>query len=165
MAAAPPAVGSLAPWTKKPAAAGLCQLAGASGRGATRALGRTSCGCVDTVCARSPRGPGPCFFGGALRCLADSLRHDFFPKRFLWRFFAKTNAIQNMQGDLQKIYVRACLNGVLLAADAHRLPKKTSAPLGVVWHCTKQLQSLISCPLPKKGNKKPPRTRGLEYRR
>jgi hypothetical protein len=43
---------------------------------ATRALGcggRTSCGCVDTACARSPRGPGPCFFGGgALRCLADS---------------------------------------------------------------------------------------------
>jgi hypothetical protein len=22
-----------------------------------------ACGCVDTVCARSPRDPGPCFFG------------------------------------------------------------------------------------------------------
>jgi hypothetical protein len=34
---------------------------------AIRALGcggRTSCGCVDAVCARSPRGSGPCFFGG-----------------------------------------------------------------------------------------------------
>jgi hypothetical protein len=26
--------------------------------------GRTSCGCVDTTCARSPGGPGPWFFGG-----------------------------------------------------------------------------------------------------
>jgi hypothetical protein len=32
--------------------------------------GRTSCGCVDTVCARSPRGPGPCFGGGGARCAA-----------------------------------------------------------------------------------------------
>jgi hypothetical protein len=43
-----------------------------TGTPATRALGcggRTSCGCVDTVCARSPRGPDPCFWGGALRCL------------------------------------------------------------------------------------------------
>jgi hypothetical protein len=38
-----------------------------TGTPATRAPacgGRTSCGCVDAVCARSPRGSGPCFFGG-----------------------------------------------------------------------------------------------------
>jgi hypothetical protein len=43
-----------------------------TGAPATRALGcggRTSCGCVETVCARSPREPGPCFFVGA-RCAA-----------------------------------------------------------------------------------------------
>jgi hypothetical protein len=38
-----------------------------TGTPAARALGcggRASCGCVETACARSPRGPGPCFFGG-----------------------------------------------------------------------------------------------------
>jgi hypothetical protein len=41
---------------------------------AARALecgGCTSCGCVDTVCALSPRGrgPGPCFFGAPCAAL------------------------------------------------------------------------------------------------
>jgi hypothetical protein len=46
-----------------------------TGTPAARALGcggRTSCGRADTVCVRSPRGPGPRFLGGALRYLADS---------------------------------------------------------------------------------------------
>jgi hypothetical protein len=42
-----------------------------TGTPAARALGcggRTSCGCVDTACARSPRGPGPWVYGW--RCAA-----------------------------------------------------------------------------------------------
>jgi hypothetical protein len=40
-----------------------------TGTPAARALGvavapTTRCGCVDTACARSPRGPGPWFLGG-----------------------------------------------------------------------------------------------------
>jgi hypothetical protein len=50
-----------------------------AGTPATRALwcgGRTSCGCVDTACARGLRGPGPWFFLGARCATKCQLKQD-----------------------------------------------------------------------------------------